>query len=140
MTVRNQIRLIVYRIHEKGLEVLVNKPSERDEYWALFNAQLSSESLELLKSQSYIELEMADGVMAHSVAIEADWHELPHVRSMLKQDIHLLTDVIKSKVPEWENSAYVAAKEAIKKLMPQEYELLKELKEVILDRNTLKNI
>ncbi|MBK9108158.1 MAG: hypothetical protein IPM92_07175 [Saprospiraceae bacterium] len=141
MTVRNQIRLIVYRIHEKGLEVLLTKPSDIEGYWALYNAQtteiIGGDSTE---SNHFIKLESNAELGTQAIAIEADWHDLPKVRNLLKNDINFVTEAIASKIPDVENSAYVVVKEAFKKLMPQEYEWIKELKEVILDRNTLRNI
>ena len=141
MTVRNQFRLIVYRIHEKGLEVLLTKPNEREECWALFNAHIAKTSLdEMIVDKAVIELEQVDGSAVNAIAIEADWHELPRVRQMIKQDLVLVTDVLKSKLPVLEDSAYVAVKEAFKKIMPDEYALLKELKEIVLVRNAVKNM
>ncbi len=141
MTVRNQFRLIVYRIHEKGLEVLLSKPQEREECWALCNAHIAKTALDqMIHDTSIIELDQVEGSPLNAIAIEADWHELPRVRQMIKQDLVLVTDVLKSKIPALEDSAYVAVKEAFKKLMPDEYALLKELKEILLDRNTVKNI
>lgn len=140
MTVRNQIRFIVYRIHEKGLEVLLNKPSDRDDYWAFYQAQLTEDLSDKAKASEFIELDTSTETGAISIAIEADWHDLPRVRNLLKSDINYMTEAITSKLPEFENGAYVAIKEAIKKIMPQEYEVLKELKEILLDRNSVKNI
>jgi hypothetical protein len=123
MTVRNTLRLIVYRIHEKGLEVLLSKTQGSDAYWILLNKK---ENLEQWAgksmSHSLIELNGPDGKEIQAIAIEADWHELPKVRELL------------------EDSGYVAVKEAFKKMLPQEYAFLKELKEILLDRNTVKNI
>lgn len=141
MTVRNTIRLIVYRIHEKGLEVLLSKTQGSDAYWILLNKK---ENLEQWAgksmAQSLIELNGPDGKEIQAIAIEADWHELPKVRELLMKDIDFVKDTLKSKFPELEDSGYVAVKEAFKKMLPQEYAFLKELKEILLDRNTVKNI
>lgn len=141
MTVRNTIRLIVYRIHEKGLEVLLTQPSEREGYWALYNAQISGHLKgEHPENTAFIELDASSEFGAQALAIEADWHDLPKVRNLIKNDLTFVTEAIASKIPDLENSAYVVVKEAFKKLMPQEYELIKELKDVILDRNAVRNI
>jgi hypothetical protein len=137
MTVRNTIRLIVYRIHEKGLEVLLTKTEGTDANWILLNAKHGLEQLgnkPMLKS--YIELNGPDGKEVNAIAIEADWHELPRVRELIAKDI----DFVKNNFPEIEGSAYVVVKEAFKKMLPHEYAFLKELKEILLDRNTVKNI
>ena len=141
MTVRNTIRLIVYRIHEKGLEVLLDKTQGSDAYWILLNKK---ENLEQWAGKSmnkpFIELNGPDGIEIQAIAIEADWHELPKVRELLMKDLDFVKDTLISKFPEMEESAYVAVKEAIKKMLPHEYSFLKELKEILLDRNTVKNI
>lgn len=141
MNVRNQIRLIVYRIHEKGLEVLLLKPKTSGENWILLNGNISENPL-IIKSMnpSIIEIEGLDGKDIRTIAIEADWHELPRVRQLILQDLQVVKDVIKAKLPYDEDSAYIAFKEAFKKMLPQEYAMLKELKEILLDRNTIKNI
>jgi predicted NUDIX family NTP pyrophosphohydrolase len=141
MTVRNTIRLVVYRIHEKGLEVLLTKTEGTDANWILMNAKYN---LEQLAGKSlngpFIELNGPEGTDVKAIAIEADWHELPRVRELLMKDLHFVKDTLKHKLPEMENSAYVAVKEAFKKMLPQEYAFLKELKDILLDRNTVKNI
>jgi hypothetical protein len=114
----------------------MHKSADRDEFWALYQARLVEEQ----HVNPMIELGTADEGGVQAFAIEADWHDLPRVRKMLQSDIELVTEAVASKWPDLEGSAYVLAKEAIKKLMPQEYALLKELKEIILDRNTLKNL
>lgn len=140
MTVRNQIRFIVYRIHEKGLEVLLSKPTDREEFWAFYQAQVSDHLTQEEGQVKFIELDAHLESGTSAIAIEADWHELPKVRNLLKSDINYMTEALSAKLPEFEKGAYVAVKEAFKKLMPQEYEMLKELKEIILDRNAVKNI
>jgi predicted NUDIX family NTP pyrophosphohydrolase len=140
MTVRNTIRLIVYRIHEKGLEVLLTKTQGSETYWILLNEKYHLENTGKALYKPFIELNGPEGKEVMAIAIEADWHELPRVRQLLKNDIHLVKDTLKSKFPELEDSAYVAVKEAFKKMLPQEYAILKELKDILLDRNTVNNI
>lgn len=141
MTVRNTIRLIVYRVHEKGLEILLDKTQGSDAYWILLDKK---ENLEAWAGKAIanpvILLSGPDGNEIQAIAIEADWHELPKVREMLMKDLDFVKDTLMSRFPELEESAYVAIKEAFKKMLPQEYAFLKELKDILLDRNTVKNI
>ncbi|HEX5624556.1 MAG TPA: hypothetical protein VFX48_00960 [Saprospiraceae bacterium] len=140
MTVRNQIRFIVYRMHEKGLEVLLTKSQDASGSWSLTNARGGLEQISNPKLQNgLIELENTDASGVRTIAIEADWHELPRIRQLVAQDLHLVKDVIMNKWPEME-AKYVAVKEAFKKTLPQEYAVLKELKDILLDRNSVKNI
>lgn len=114
----------------------MRKSADREELWALYQSRLAEEP----QGNPMIELGVSEEGGVQAFAIEADWHDLPRVRKMLQSDIELVTEAVASRLPDLEGSAYVLAKEAIKKLMPQEYALLKELKEIILDRNTLKNL
>ena len=81
-----------------------------------------------------------DGNIGKAWAVEGDWHEIPSIRGMIRQDVRIVKDQIKQKFPDLEHGTYFAVKEAVKKVMPEEYALLKELKEVILDRNQVKYI
>ena len=47
---------------------------------------------------------------------------------------------MKEKLKEIEKGGYFAVKEALKKVLPHQYKLLKELKEILVDRNSIKNI
>jgi len=90
-----------------------------------------------------IELEPSinnQGNQVRTYAIEGDWHDIPSIKGLLKHDIRLAKDTIKEMVPGIEKGAYVAMKEVTKKVMPKEYECLKELKDIITDRNLLKYI
>ena len=81
-------------------------------------------------SREGIQLESLDpeGNKVKSIAIEADWHQIPSVRGIIRHDVERL----KAKVS---NCSYVCVKEALKEVMPEEYEALKELKDIITDRN-----
>lgn len=119
----------------------MTKPSDREGFWALYNAQASDQlTTDPIEKHAFIELDSAHESGTRALAIEADWHDLPKVRNLLLSDLSFVTVAIASKIPDLENSAYVVFKEAIKKMMPQEYEWIKELKEVILDRNSVENI
>jgi hypothetical protein len=77
-----------------------------------------------------------NGEIEKAVAVEADWHEIPSLREMLFEDARYLKD----KLFEIEGGAFFAAKEAFKELLPHQYKQLKELIEVLSDRNSTKNI
>jgi phosphopantetheinyl transferase (holo-ACP synthase) len=55
---------------------------------------------------------------------------------MLSEDAQYLKDKIKS----MEKGTYFALKEAVKKVMPHQYEFLKELKDILVDRNSVKDL
>ena len=141
MNLRNQIRLIVYRIHEKGLEVLLsNKHIQETTFYILRGPDLSNS--EILKSFSTIEIESSnnEGEKIRTIAIEGDWHDMPRIRSLIKNDLYIVKEKVKVVVPELTEGSYIAIKDAFKKVLPNEYAALKELKDIILDRNIVRNI
>jgi len=140
MTVRNQFRLIVYRFHEKGLEVLMMNSKDEVTNNILFDGKVFLDQFEhQIQKYQAIELEGPEENGIRALAIEADWHDLPKVRHLLVQDLHMVKDVLYTKSAEMQGS-YGSVKEAFKKLLPHEYSFLKELKDILLDRNTIRNI
>ena len=144
MSVFDLVRIVVYRCHEKGLEVFLmdSDLQSNPEIWKTSQKQLD-EVKQNKPSLNIIELEPSinsDGDSVRTYAIEGDWHDIPSIKGLLKYDIKLAKDTIKEMVPGIEKGAYVAMKEVTKKVMPREYECLKELKEIITDRNLLKYI
>ena len=138
MGVLNKVRVLVYRVHEKGLEVLTEKGQE-----LYLLSPGDAESLMKLSWKNIIELDPVEDESGDSVqflAFEGDYHDIPSIRALIKSDVDMVKYKIKEVVPEVENGVYVAVKETFKKVLPHEYAVLKELKDVLLDRNTLQNI
>ncbi|HPK08770.1 MAG TPA: hypothetical protein PK147_12675 [Saprospiraceae bacterium] len=145
MSVLDFARIIVYRFHEKGLEVfLINNDMTQDaEVWKLPKGNLPEQKLALKDgSQEFIDFEETDenGNQIRTVAIEGDWHDIPSIKGMLKYDIKLAKRIINEKLPGAEKGTFFAVKEAFKKVLPDEYKVLKELKDILIDRNSVKNI
>jgi len=120
MSVFDKARVVLYRVHEKGLEILlVSHDMKNDpDIWKIPTSKNPIPTF----------------------AIEADWHDIPSVRGLIKHDAKLIKSKIKEVLPQVENGAYFTIKEAFKKVMPEEYKALKELKDIILDRNMSMNI
>jgi len=135
MSVLDSIRLIIYRFHEKGLEVFMI--NQEDVCCCLPAKYLLDE-----QKNKLIELEPVDheGQRLQAFAIEGDWHEIPSIRQLIKQDVRVVTDKMLERTADLERGTYIAIKDAIKKSMPHEYSLLKELKEILVDRNLVRNI
>lgn len=140
MNVFDQVRVVVYRINKKGLEIfLVNK----EDNWQIPKGNIQKTPAHLLSEDSLIELEPfqnVDGNMQRALAVEGDWHDIPSIRGIIKQDVRIVKDQIKKNIPGLEQGTFVAVKEAFKKVMPEEYACLKELKDIIVDRNQAKYI
>lgn len=147
MNVFDQARIIIYRIHDKGLEILL-VPSEKGRNdWLLPYSEFSKKYPNWTQDEKSIELDPIideHGNQIPAFAIEADWHEIPSVKGLIKKDIqfvrHKLENKIEKVLPEVEKGAYTTLKETFKKVLPQEYAYLKELKEIIFDRNMVRNI
>lgn len=143
MSVLDTARVIIYRFHEKGLEIfLVNSDMENDpDIWKLpkgnlhvasKNADMDSIQLESQKDEK--------GRMVKTLAVEGEWHDIPSLRGMLKHDMKLVKSKLIEVAPEMEKGGFFAVKEAFKKVMPDEYKALKELKSILRDRNLTKYI
>ncbi len=138
MGVLDQVRLIIYRINQKGLEIfLVNNGQEE---WRIpqGNIELDQARVYLAQVDKSIQLDPVqgqDGEKHQALAIEGEWHEIPSIRGIIKQDVQIVKDQIVQRIPELERGTYFAVKEAVKKVLPEEYQALKELKDILIDRN-----
>ncbi|GLR15836.1 hypothetical protein [Portibacter lacus] len=144
MSTLDQVRFIIYRCHEKGLEIfLVNSNLENDpDVWNIPQGDLISQKLNV-DPEHIIELDPFEdefGNVSRAYAIEGDWHDIPSIRGMIKHDIKLVKSKVKEILPDSEKGTYFAMKEAFKKVLPVEYAALKELKDIIVDRNMLRNL
>lgn len=143
MQSNEQVDVIIYRVRENGLEVfLVNKESDGS-----LSAPFTGEAAQEQFAAHCIELEPvadANGDTRKAVAIEADWHEIPSLRALVYEDFRVAKEKarmhLKLLVVDFEKGTYVAVKEAIKRVLPQQYAFLKELKEIIADKNQAKSI
>ncbi len=144
MSVLDQARIIIYRFHEKGLEIfLINNDMELDnDIWKIPQGP-AHKIKEEGKINSVIDLDPTEdenGRKISTLAIEGDWHDIPSIRGMLKHDVKLVKAIVKENLPGSEKGAYFAVKEAFKKVLPAEYKALKELKEILFDRNSVTNL
>ena len=132
--------LIIYRFREKGLEIFLVNPSKEGESWEIPQSELDDQKSQLLmEQQEMIELDpiqKENGKEEEAVAVEGDWHDIPSLKSMLYEDALEM----KKHVQEMEKGTFFLFKEAFKKVLPHQYEFLKELKDVLNDRNSLKNL
>lgn len=142
MSILDSARVIIYRYHEKGLEIfLINNEMEKDAgIWRIPQGLVKQWQVQGRQVIDLDETEDEAGHTIKTIAIEGDWHDIPSIRGMLKHDIRLIKSIVKENLPGSEKGTYFAIKEAFKKVMPQEYKALKELKDILFDRNTVTNI
>ena len=144
MSVLDLARVVIYRFHEKGLEIfLINNEMDKDQDIWQIPQGLSESIREKGNVKNTIDLDTTEdeqGRTIKTLAIEGDWHDIPSIRGMLKHDVKLVKAIVKENLPGSEKGAYFAVKEAFKKVLPHEYKALKELKDVLFDRNSVTNI
>ncbi len=145
MALLDKANLIIYRIREKGLEVFLVNPTEENtasDEWTLPQGQIKdgSKAIALLQKDQTFELdpvENVEGETENAIAVEGDWHDIPSLKSLIKEDAHFMKNTIKQMIPDLEQrGSYFAIKEAFKKVLPNQYEFLKELKDIIRDKNS----
>ncbi|MTB50874.1 hypothetical protein [Lewinella sp. W8] len=128
MGLRKKVSLIIYRFRERGLEVFLTRQSDE---WGLPGGDLQANN-----PSELIELEpTAD--QEEAVAVEGDWHEIPSLKQMLFEDAGELA----GRLVEMESGAFLTVKEALKeRLSPNQVEFLRELRDVITDRNSVRDL
>ena len=138
MHVLDQARLVVYRCHEKGLEVfLVN--TAFDDTWRIPFEKISKYDDQSLPKH-LIDLGLVqgeDGQSLRTYAVEGDYHDIPSLRKLLSEDIDLVSSKAKYVL---DKGAFFAIKETLKKVIPNEYKVLHDLKDILMDRNAVLNI
>ncbi|MDX1478095.1 MAG: hypothetical protein R3301_10360 [Saprospiraceae bacterium] len=138
MHVLDKVRVIVYRWHEKGLEVFLEN-TDFDDSWRIPFEQIAKYDLD--ENNPYVIslglMEDEDGTMVNTVAIQGDWHDIPSLRKLIKGDLDLVTSKAKYLV---DRGAFFAVKETFKKVLPNEYKVLHDLKDILIARNMVFNI
>jgi len=85
MSVLDSARVIIYRFHEKGLEIfLVNSDMENDpDIWKLpkGNNMPHVPNLESIHLETQTDEE---GRAIKTLAVEGEWHDIPSIRGMLR--------------------------------------------------------
>jgi hypothetical protein len=139
MHVLDQVRLIIYRCHEKGLEVFLVNTGFEEENWRIPFEEIAKYSDKELDYRiiSLDPLHEHDGSVSNVFAVEGDWHEIPSLRKLVKGDVKIVASKIKFVA---DHGAFFALKEALKKVLPNEYAVLHELKEILTVRNQVQNI
>jgi hypothetical protein len=131
---QDNANLLIYRVREQGLEVFMMEDEQGNV--SLPQSKASSQVISAMMSgvDKVIELDVIE--TKKSVAVEADWHEIPSLKSLIAQDVDLVKSTIKEMMPNMmQKGTYFAVKEAFKKVLPNQYTALKELKDIITERN-----
>lgn len=135
--------IIIYRFREKGLEVFLVK--DEGENWDLPQGSGSNATTIVFQDENDhiialnpVEDEI-EGIFEQAYAVEADWHDIPSLKDILKHDLVFMKDTIKKMIPDMmERGTFVAVKDAFRRVLPNKYKMLKELKDILTDRNLTK--
>lgn len=128
MSLRKTASLIIYRFRERGLEVFLTRQSDE---WGLPGGEVDMEA-----NSDFIELEPSID-REEAVAVEGDWHEIPSLKQMLYEE----SGELKERLKEIEQGAFVTVKDALKNnLSPGQVAFLRELRDVITDRNSVRDL
>ena len=142
MEIHKSASLFIYRIREKGLEIFLERNGDS---WQIPQQVIdANDAIPEEDKEKIIELDPVtheDGQVGQGIAVEGDWHDIPSLKSLFKQDVKFMANQLKLMIPEaMEKGTYVAIKEAFKRVAPHQYEMLKELKDIITDRNSVKDM
>lgn len=141
MSLQEKVSLIIYRFRERGLEIFVLPEDEAEQALRFpqgpsgYNAQPADQG----EGEQMIRLEAVKeegGSHESAMAVEGDWHEIPSLKRMLYEDALQL----KEKLKELDNGAYLSMKEALRRALPHQYQFLKELKDILVDRNSVRDL
>jgi len=146
MPTNEQRDVIIYRVRDNGLEVfLVDHPEGQSGEWSQMpSVEISEQMMAAAKGIELDAFTCENGSERKAVAIEADWHDMPSLRALMYEDYRVAKQKAKQHlrnlVPEMEKGAYVMVKDAFKRVLPEQYAFLKELKDIISEKNQTKYV
>ncbi len=121
-----KIGMLRYRYQNEKLEVYLIKTPKNTDNWQLPLEEASPPNMRI-QNEDIIELDrptelkgLLENVWAMEEKVESAFNKFTHIQQ--------------------NEGTYIALKEAFKKIMPSQYAFLKELQEVLSDRNLVKNI
>ena len=140
MDFKDKLHLVIYRVRERGLEIFVR---ERDDEHYEFPATPSSldidkltTDLESIDLDAPVQASSAESA-TRAVAIEGDYHDIPSLKKLLLEDAKRLRQQLRE-APSLEEGSFVAVKGMAKRLLPEQYRMLQELRDILVDRNSTK--
>jgi hypothetical protein len=140
MNLKKKASLIIYRFQAKGLEIFLLNPEEEEDHWGFLQGTLEEPNPAKPADQGkFIELNPVVGEndqMEEAWAVEGDWHDIPSLKAMLCEDALQL----KEKLQTMEIGAYLSLKEVLKKALPHQYQFIKELKDILMDRHSVTDL
>ncbi len=137
MSMLETVRLVIYRIKEKGLEIFLVNTGDQWEFPEISESKASQSN-----NDTHIELDpvarTTDGSPEKGLAVEGDWHDIPSLKKLLREDVEYMKGQISQISPELDKGTFFALNDAARKVLPGYDSFIKELKEIIRDRNSIK--
>lgn len=134
-----KVNLIIYRFKEKGLEIFLENLDQTDQWQIPTQDTAKNNPQTIIGEEKLIELDPVQnegGDQEEAWAVEGEWHDIPSLKSMLYEDAVYLKDQLK----HMEKGGFITIKDAVKKVLPHQYQFLKELKDILTDRNSVKDL
>lgn len=136
MLLRDKLHLIIYRVRERGLEIFVREGGEHG--YELPEAAGEIDQLDGDRDKMISLDAVEDEIQStRGVAIEGDYHDIPSLKGLLLDDAKSIRKQLRE-LPGVEDGSFVAVKGIAKRLLPEQYRMLKELREILVDRNSTK--
>ena len=138
MQFSKKVHLIIYRFREKGLEIFLT--NRNDEEFEIPASPSRNEEESLWEdADRLIELDpvqQEDAGTEEAWAVEGEYHDIPSLKKMLFEDARF----VKDQISNMESGTFISVKDAFKKVLPHQYQFLKELKDILTDRNSIKDL
>jgi hypothetical protein len=145
MGLRKNVSLVIYRYASKGLEIFLQSTSNDldSSAWSLPEKGEALDLPSMSDSDKLIELDPVsheNGNVTKAWAVEGDWHDIPTFVEMMKSDVKQVGERLKENLPEAGQGYFFEIKDVLRKVLPHQYEMIKELKDILADRNSVENI
>ena len=105
MSIIDRAFLVIFRYAEKGLEIFLVKTEDEEMQSQLVEISeqfLTEIPLRFSNNTQIIELDPIEDDQTgniRAIAIEGDWHDIPSLRALLKDDLHFMKDRVKKYIP-----------------------------------------
>ena len=147
MSEKEKLDVIIYRVRDNGIEVFLVDRDQHEIEKGGFTTPNSVDGKSYRIPENSIQLDKVTDELGNTrtaIAIEADWHDIPSLRALMYEDYRVAKEKakqhLKNFLPDLEKGTYVAVKEAFKRVLPAQYAFLKELKDIISDKNQAKSV
>lgn len=132
-----KITFIIYRFRDRGLEIFLLEGDDPASFTLPHEDKVSTLPDKFKQQATLISDELNEsGEKRETWALELEEQDIPSLKALLFEDAKHISE----KIISGESGTYLKVKDALKKVMPHQYRWIKELKDVLLDRNSVRDI